>query len=384
MVVMFWVAFSLLVWHFVGYGMFVGLLALLRPQAMATDEAQEYPTITIIITAHNEEKRIAKRIDNCLAIEYPLDKMEVLVCSDASTDRTVAISRQYEGRTVCVIDSDIHNKTRTREQGIRAARGEIILFTDVDTEYEPLCVKRMVRHYQNPVVGCVGGMLSSESFSEQGIGRAQGLYWKWEHLLRHWQSRIGMLMKTSGANMSIRRAIYRPIADDVDIDQAAGPMTFLQGYRVMDEPRAIAHEEFPTEFKEEFAARRRLTVRAMTALLRYPRLLNPFRHPWAAFHLFSYRVLRYSSPFLLLMLLACSIAVRDRGALYLAATWAQAAFYGTAMIGGLLRWTIGKAWFSDWPLVFCWIYAGVSVGVFEFLFGRRVRSYDPVDSRVDP
>jgi len=241
-----------------------------------------------------------------------------------------------------------------------------------------------VRHYEDPLVACVGGMLSSRSFSKQGLGRAQGLYWRWERLLRHWQSRIGVLMKTSGANMSIRRSIYRPIADDVDIDQAAGPMTFLQGYRVVDEPRAIAHEEFPTEFKEEFTARRRFTVRAMTALLRYPRLLNPFRHPWAAFHLSSYRVLRYSSPFLLLMLLACSVTVRDRGALYLAAMWAQAAFYGTALIGGLLRLTIGKAWIADWPLAFCWIYTGISVGVVEFLLGRRIRSYDPTDSRADP
>ncbi len=383
MIIAFWIVFTLLVWHFVGYGLFIGLLARRHSQSTPEDEVTEYPPVTIIITAHNEEARIAKRIENCLAIDYPPDRREVIVCSDASTDRTVAISRRYEDSAVHVVDSPIRNKARTHEQGIHIAHGEILFFTDANTEYAPDCIKQMVRHYEDPLVACVGGMLLSQSFAKRGLGQAQGLYWRWEHLLRNWQSRIGVLMKTSGANMSIRRSAYRPIPDDVDIDQAAGPIAFLQGYYVIDEPRAIAYDEFPTRFKKEFAARRRLTVQAMTALLRYSQLLNPFRHPWAAFHLFSYRLLRYSTPFLLLLSLACSIILRSRGLFYFATMWAQAAFYATAMIGGLSRWVIGKAWLADWPLAFCWIYTGVLVGVGEFLFGRRIRFFDPIDSSVD-
>lgn len=378
MTVLFWTLGSLILWHYVGYGLFLFLFTRFRPASSVPQKA-EWPKVSIIITAYNEEDKIARRIENCLALDYPRDRLEIIVGSDGSTDRTAESARVYKEQGVKVLEFPTNRgRSQVHNDCVREASSEIVCFTDADTLYEPDCIKRMVQHYADPKVGCVGGELRSGSFKEGAIGGGQGLYWKWEYALRRWQSGLGVLTKVSGANMSMRRDLYHPLPEDVDIDQAAGPMVILQGYRVVHEPAAIAYEEFPTGLRGELSTRRRLTIHALTALWRYRTLLNPLRHPWLAFHLVSYRLLRYLIPFLLIGVLASNALLMDNGQLYQAILGLQGFFYLLAMLGFFLERTKRSFWLFSWPFAFCWFNLGILAGTLEFLLGRRIRAYRPV------
>ncbi len=377
--VLFWTFVGLLFWHYLGYGFFLAILSRLKRHA-PSPASKQCPKVSIIIPVYNEEKVIARRIENCLSLDYPKEKLEILIGSDGSTDDTVEIARKFESQGVRVFAFPVNRgRSQVHNDCVKAATGEIICFTDADTLYKPDCIKKLVRHYADPKVGCVGGELRSRSFKEGAVGRGQGLYWKWEYTLRRWQSKLGVLTKVSGANMSMRKELYKPLPPDIDIDQAAGPMVLLQGYRVVHDPEAIAYEKFPTSLRGELATRRRLTIRALTALWRYRELLNPFKHPWIAFHLFSYRVLRYFIPFLLIGALVTNGLLLGAGWFYILTFSLQVLGYLLALMGFLFEKAGRKFWLFSWPFAFLWFNLGIFIGTLEFLCGKRIHAYKPLE-----
>lgn len=375
MTTFFWVVTALLVWHFGAYGLFLLLLQALAYDRHLTRDGYT-PAVSILIPAHNEEDVIARRIENCLALDYPEHALEVVIGVDGSTDSTAAQARSVLDDRVVVLEFESNRgRSQVHNDCVRVARGEILCFTDADTLYEPLCLQRLVRHYADEKVGCVGGELRSESFTQSPIGRAQGIYWKWEYLIRGWQSKLGVLTKVSGANMSMRKALYKDLPPWYDVDQAAGPSSLLQGYRVVHEPEAMAVEEFPTTRRAEFNSRRRLTLRALTALWHYRELLNPLKHPWAALHEWSYRASRYASPFLLLALLVISLCVARTGIPYALILGLQMGFYLSALLGGLLAWRGRSLPVLSWAYGFVLFQTGIGSGAGEYLLGRRIQAY---------
>jgi len=383
MEVLFWTLAGLIFWHYLGYGLFL-FLAVSYKRRPSSPEPEDWPKASIIIAAYNEEARIARRIENCLALDYPKDRLEIIVGSDGSTDKTVEIARRYGAQGVKVLDFPTNRgRSQVHNDCVKEASGEIFCFTDADTLYEPDCIKELVSHYADPKVGCVGGELLSSSFEEGALGSGQGIYWRWEYALRRWQSRLGVLTKVSGANMSMRKELYRPLPSDIDIDQAAGPMVILQGYRVVHEPEAIAYEEFPTSLAGELFTRRRLTIRALTALWRYRELLNPFKHPWIAFHLASYRLLRYLTPFLLLGVFILNGFLVRQSWLYGVLFGLQVLFCLLALLGFFWERNGRRFCLFSWPLAFVWFNLGILMGTLEFLSGKKIRSYQPAETPLE-
>jgi biofilm PGA synthesis N-glycosyltransferase PgaC len=329
--------------------------------------------------AYNEEDIIARRIGNCLNLNYPKERSEIIVCSDASTDRTVEIVKEYKNQGVGLVQASEQNKTRTREMGIQKASGEILFFTDADTLYQPNCIRNMVRHYTDPKVGCVGGELRSFSLNKNALREGQGFYWRWEYALRRQQNQSGVLTKVSGANMSMRKELYQSLPATIDIDQAAGPMVILQGYRVVHEPEAIAYEEFPTSLSGELSTRRRLTIRSLTALWHYRELLSFFKRPWIALNLTSYRLFRYLIPFILAGIFISNIFLVNKSRFYDIAFTLQAFFYLLAITGYFLEKIEKRFWLFSWPFAFLWFNLGIFLGDIEFLLGKRIRAYKKVN-----
>ncbi len=375
MIVLFWLLVVLTLWHFVGYGALLWLLIRGR-QSPSEDTSGELPTVSIVITAHNEEAIIAERIANCLSLDYPHDRLEILVCSDASTDRTVEIARSFE--RVKVIHSETRHRARTQSLGVKSATGDVVCFTDAETSYDPQCIRRMVKRYANPKVGGVVGYLQFRSSQVSALGGFFEAYWQWENYLRQWQSQLGVLFKLSGANMSMRTSLYRLPPRGVDIDQSAGLALALQGYRVVTASRAIAYDLFSARPRSEWVIRRRLTVQALTSLQHYRRLLNPLRHPIRAFHLFSYSLLRYLMPLLLLGIFTTSATLCVFSPFFAAIAGAQVVFFVLALIGWVTRRSKRARGFLGWPYAACVFQAGLLAGLVEFAIGRRIDAYEPV------
>jgi cellulose synthase/poly-beta-1,6-N-acetylglucosamine synthase-like glycosyltransferase len=373
-----WSLIGLILWHYLGYGLVLAALSRFKRHTFVSSP-NAWPKVSIIIPVYNEEEVIAQRIGNCLALDYQGNDLEIIVGSDGSIDQTVQIAETFDPQRVKILDfPQNRGRSQVHNDCLAAASGEIVFFTDADTLYEPDCIRKIVRHYRDPKVGCVGGELRSRSFKQGAIGGGLGFYWRWEYALRYWQSRLGVLTKVSGANMSMRKDLYKPLPEDVDIDQAGGPVVILQGHQVVHEPRAIAYEEFPVDLSGELSARRRLTLRAVTALWRYRAIMNPLKHPWIAFHTLSYRVLRYMIPFLLAGAFVLSAFLALESWFYGAIFLLQAVFYILAVIGLLLERSGKTYWPFSYPFTFCWFQVGIMIGVLEFLIGRRVKSYQPI------
>jgi len=376
MEVIFWVFGFFLFWHYIGYGLLISILARKKSFSINLNEIKEWPTISIIIPAYNEEKVIARRIRNCLALDYPKEKMEIIIGSDGSFDKTFEESLKFKDFGVKVFNFPINRgRSQVHNDCVSNAFGEIIFFTDANTLYESDCIKNMVRYYSHPKIGCVGGEVKSSSFTQDALGRGQRLYWNWEYKLRRCMSKLGILTKTSGANMSMRKELYHRLQDTIDIDQAAAPMVLMSGYYVIHEPDAIAYDDFSTSLKGELLTRRRLSIRALTALWYYRKLINPFRYPWISFNLISYRLLRYFIPFILIIIFTCNLLLIKENFIYLICFVFQLFYYLCAIIGFILYKKNKNIAPFSLQFILLWSYIGMAIGVIEFFLGRRIRSY---------
>lgn len=368
------VAGGLLCWHYAAYPLVLALVARRRGDATGSAfEDDDLPPISIVVIAYNEADVIADRIRNCLAVEYPTERIEVVVASDGSTDDTVAEARSVSG-PVEVFDNPDGSKSETRNLAVERASHDIVLFTDADTRYEPACVRRIVDRYADPEVGAVCGTLVTGSFDDGAIGRGMSVYWRWEYFMRELQGRLGALVKMSGANMSMRRSFYRDVPDTMDIDQVAGLNAIRQGGKSLHAGDAVATEEFPTDPTTELSVRRRLTIRALSALGYHRGVFDPRTDAFLGVHTFSYWLLRYLVPVLLVAVGIASVAVALATPIAWTFVAGQAAFYLGAVLGYLVPATRRVSPVSV-AFSYCWANLGVAIGLVAFCTGTRLRSY---------
>ncbi|WP_256301965.1 glycosyltransferase [Haloarchaeobius salinus] len=374
--IVFFVAAGFLTWHYILYP---GVLATISRvggwDGPSSFDDGSLPDISVIVIAHNEGDVIEERIRNIESVDYPSEKVEIIVASDASTDGTVELAR---AAGAIAFNNTPHNKSKTRNMAVERASGEIILFTDADTRYESDCVRRIVDRYADPEVGAVCGTLRSESFDDGAIGQGMGIYWQWEQFLRRWQGDLGHLVKMSGANMSMRRGAFEPVPEDVDIDQSAAFTALLGGWRSEFAPGAVAREWFPVSPSGEFSTRQRLTIRALTALWRFRAAFDP-RRPLLAMTTFSYWLLRYLVPFFLLLVLVSTVALAMTSTAAFGFLVAQLGFYTLAAVGYVADKKNTELPGVSFAFSYCWANLGVAVGVLRYLRGERVYAYSSVD-----
>ncbi|WP_435066134.1 glycosyltransferase [Halobaculum sp. EA56] len=367
-------ATGLLAWHYAGYPLVLSWLASRTDhgETPAFDD-DEFPPVSIIVIAYNEADGIADRVRDCLAVNYPTEKLEVVVASDGSTDDTVVEAQAVDG-PIEVFDNPDGSKSETRNMAVKRASNDIILFTDADTRYEPSCVRRLVDRYADPDVGAVCGTLVTGSFDDGAIGRGMSVYWRWEYFMREQQGRLGKLVKMSGANMSMRRSFYRDVPDTMDIDQVAGLNAIRQGGKSLHAGQAVATEEFPTDPDAELSVRRRLTIRALSALGYHRAVFNPRNGAFLAIHTLSYWLLRYLVPVLLVLFAVASVAVAVSTPVVWGLVAGQALFYTVAAFGYLVPSSRSVPPVSV-VFSYCWANLGVAMGLAAFCTGTRLRSY---------
>jgi cellulose synthase/poly-beta-1,6-N-acetylglucosamine synthase-like glycosyltransferase len=372
----FWSSVGLLLYVYAGYPLLLALLALLGRRRPA--EPGHEPFLTVLIAAYNEEVHIGEKLRQTLALDYPADKLEVLVASDGSTDGTDEIVRSFPDPRVRLVR--VHprlGKTNAQNVAVREARGEVVVFSDATTRYHPQALRFLAASYAEPAVGAVSGhykYFDPEGGSPTGLGSVA--FWSYENLIKMMQSRIHTITGCCGCIYSVRRDLYTQLPPDIISDLVQPLWVIKQGRRVVFEDRALAHEETTKSTSEEFSMRVRVATRGMRGLLSVPELLTPWKHPWISFQLWSHKILRWLVPVYLLALLAASLVLAGRP-LYLWALLAQAAFYATALLTAAFPVHRGFKPLAI-PLFFCTLNAAALLGLLEVLRGRKYAVWQTV------
>jgi hypothetical protein len=338
MQVVFWLLLGTIFWTYAGYPALLVALAAFRARDVVTGTIE--PKVTIIISAYNEEKDIRRKVENTLALDYPPEKLEVIVASDCSTDRTHDIVRELAPRGVrLAILPERKGKTAAQNLAASIATGEILIFTDATTEFSRDTARGLVQSFADPRVGCVGAELSYVSEGGTAVGKGGGAYWRYEKKVKELEARVHSLVGVSGCLYAVRAAAYRPIEPELISDFVVAGDVFSRGYITVYGRGTVSQEKTHEDAGKEFDMRVRVIIRTINALVRRGRMLNPLRYRFFAFQIFSHKVLRYLVPELLLAAFVVGLALARSTSpyapLYWALTVSQLALYGAAILGWL-------------------------------------------------
>lgn len=369
------IGFVLLLYTYLGYPALMWLLSKIVPRPIRQEDIT--PTVTIIIAAYNEEAAIGRKVEDTLALDYPRDRLEIIVASDGSTDRTDEIVLGYAERGVLLKRVEgRRGKTAAQNETVNTATGEILVFTDATTVLEREAIRRMVRVFADPAVGCASGHLNYVS-SGDGVGRGGVAYWHYERALKRWESRASSLIGVSGCFYAIRKSLYRDIPPHLISDFVVALNTRERDYRVVYAEDAVCYEETLTTSAREFNMRVRVAIRSYAALWEKRALLNPFRYPLYSLQLFSHKVLRYLAPLMLLDVWVANVFLLGNPAARLLFV-AQCSFYGLALVGHWLTGRQARGGLIVKPYYFCLANAAALVALLRFLAGERMVVWKPL------
>jgi cellulose synthase/poly-beta-1,6-N-acetylglucosamine synthase-like glycosyltransferase len=334
--VIFWTAVGAIVYAYGGYSLVTMLLALLVRNPVK--RADITPSVTLLITAYNEELDIAQKLEGSLKLDYPRELLEIIVASDGSTDRTDEIVRGFEARGVKLVRVEGRlGKTGTQNEAVKHARGEIIVFSDATTTYDSQALRKLVRNYADPRIGAVSGRYEYRNPSGAPIGLGTVLFWKYENAIKSMQTRIWTITGCCGCIYSVRRSAYVPLPRDI-ISDLCQPLKILEsGYRIAFEREAVAYEDALEESKGEFSMRVRVISRGMHGLIFMRKLLNPLRKPFVAFQLISHKWMRWLVPVFAAVALLANAALLGENIFYDVTFALQLAFYSIALLAFLLE-----------------------------------------------
>jgi cellulose synthase/poly-beta-1,6-N-acetylglucosamine synthase-like glycosyltransferase len=300
-----------------------------RSQAIQSE--QSLPAVTVVIAAYNEQSCIAKRVENILSQNYPPEKLTLLVGSDGSTDSTAEILAAIDNPrlTACLFTQN-RGKISVLNDLMTKANSEIIVLTDANTMFKPDTVRCLVRHFSDPNVGAVCGELQLVD-AEYGNNR-DGVYWKYERLLKFHESRLNALLGANGANYAIRHSLYRPLPTNTVIDDYKIAMEVARlGYQLKYDPEAVATEDSAPTIKDEMGRRIRIGLGNYQACFQMRWMFNP-ANGWRFFSYLSHKVLRWFAPHFMLTALIINLFLLQRTG-YQILFVMQLLFYGLALYG---------------------------------------------------
>jgi cellulose synthase/poly-beta-1,6-N-acetylglucosamine synthase-like glycosyltransferase len=375
--IVFFLALVLIVYTCIGYPALIFLLSKLFERSVRKLDIT--PTVSVIIAAHNEERDIARKIEDTLALDYPAHKLEIIVASDSSTDRTDQIVRSYAHRRVRLHRQERRlGKTMAQNSAFDVSSGDILVFTDATTRYQPDALRKIVRSFADAEVGCVSSQLIYVDGAQTSVGSGCRSYWGYENILRESESRLGSMIGVTGCLYAVRRSSYTPLEHDMCSDFVIASEIHIKGLRTVDEPEAVSIENTNDRGRSEFRMRVRIMEQTMSSLARYREVLSIRSHGWFAFQMISHKVLRYSVSGLLLIALISNLLIAGQSEFYQATLAAQSAFYLAAFIGWVLTWF--RARVGPFALAYYFVFSQVAIIVafMKYLRGEAHVVWDPL------
>lgn len=372
----FWLALILLGYTYIGYPALLALISKFFTRDRVASDIE--PSVSIIITARNEELHIQRKLQNTIDIDYPRNKFEVLVVSDFSDDGTDSIVGQFTDKGVRLIRPDRRlGKTAAQNLAVENAVGEILVFTDATTEYPKGILRTLLPRFADPDVGCVAGRLRYVDESGSSIGRNSSGYWDYETLIKQKESDICSLIGVSGCLYAVRRNAYVPMYAEACSDFLIASVMYKQGLVTVFEPDAVCSEATNIEGRKEFNMRVRIIAQTLSDLWRNRTTLNPFRTGFFAIQLISHKILRYMVPFLLLTLFLTSLELALNSTLYLVVFVFQVIFWLVALAGLELERRKIACNLVSYPAYFALLNAATVMGLYKFLNGETFSQWEP-------
>ena len=356
------------------FGMGRRTRGLKRANGTYSSENPAGPRVSLIITAHNEEDRIRAKIENSLGLEYPAGLLEIIVASDGSTDRTEAIVAAFPGVKLVRV-TDRKGKEHAQKQGIKVSTGEVLVFTDVATVLDRSSIQLLARHFDDPDIGALSS--TDRMIGEDGKPSGEGLYVRYEMLLRRLESDVRGLVGLSGSFFAARRSVCMSWAENLPSDFNTVLNCARLGYRAVSDDAVIGYYKDIKRGQSEFQRKVRTLVRGITAFFANLELLDFRRFGFFSFQLVSHKLMRWLAPvFMILLILATGVgmAAGDRTAYAFAI--AQALFYGLALVGFFSAAAQDNAMVKV-PFFFTQVNVAILAAWVRYLRGDRITMWAP-------
>lgn len=301
--ILFWSAVGFVGYAYAGYPLLLAAIGLVRSRPVQRGPVR--PTVSFIITAYNEEKRIREKIVNTLAQDYPRERLEVVVASDCSTDRTDETVRSFESSGVRLIRlSAKGGKEAAQQEAVRATSGEILVFSDAATILQPNAVVNIAENFSDPSIGCVSSV--DRFIDAEGKVSGEGAYVIYEMFLRRLETKVNTVVGLSGSFFAARRTVCLDWKPDLQSDFNTLLTSMRMGLRGIADPQSIGYYQNLADQRKEYDRKVRTIVRGIAVFMRSLELLNPFRYHLFAWQLFSHKLCRWLVPFAMIVALLSS------------------------------------------------------------------------------
>jgi cellulose synthase/poly-beta-1,6-N-acetylglucosamine synthase-like glycosyltransferase len=335
-----WSAALIVGYVYVGYPTLIGILGRLMPKPIRKADIE--PTVTLLVSAFNEAHIIGEKLNNALGLDYPRNKLEILVISDASSDDTDQIVRSFSDQGVSLLRMEERGgKTIGLNAAMKVAKGDIVIFSDANIMYRTDTIRRLVQNFADPSVGCATGDSQYADDPHSAAHAQENSYWGYERFIRSMESLVGSTVGGDGAIFAIRRMLYQPLSPETINDLVVPLQIVMKGYRAVFEPTAIGLEPSAGDFRKEFRRKRRIVNRSWRGVMSVSGVLNPFRVGMFAWQVWSHKVLRWLVlPFLLIGFVGCLNAY-ELGIIYQIGVWGGIASILVAALGPFLPSSLG-------------------------------------------
>lgn len=380
-IIIFWLGLAGIMYTYAGYPLLVFLLSRLRPKPWK--RADYSPQVSLIIAARNEENAIEMKLKNTLDIDYPAEKLEIIVASDFSVDRTDEIVRSFEDLGVKLVRADRRvGKTEVQNLAVQHAVGTIYVFSDATTNYKPDVLRQMLRNFADKNVGCVAGRLVYEDRNGSSVSRGASNYWSYETFLKENESLASSLIGVSGCLYAVRRSAYQPMYPEACSDFLIATVIFRQGLRTVFETSAVCFEETNARSDQELKMRVRIVTQTLSDIWRNRDMLNPFKFGVFSLALFSHKIMRYANPLLLTAVYATSGSLAYGSNFFAVVFSVQTVFWAIATFGLLLVRNESDFRLFSFPAYFALGNLASLLGLLQFLKGETYSFWEPMREKT--
>ncbi len=386
-VLLFWLLIFIVFYSYAGYGILLYFLVKLKRLFttqktihLNSEQDETLPEVTFLVAAYNEEKWIQEKMRNSFALDYPKNKIHFFFVTDGTSDTTNDLIANYpnpdKNKIELFFKPERCGKIAAVERVMPFVQTPIVIFTDANTDLNHEAVKKIVRHYADPNVGAVAGEKRVQS-SGEAAGAGEGFYWKYESLLKKWDSELHSVVGAAGELFSIRTDLYQPVERDTLVEDFVMTLRIAKrGYKVVYEPEAYAIEGSSENVKEELKRKIRISAGGLQAVWRLRGLLNPLKYGTLSFQYISHRVLRWTlAPLALPIIFGLNylfvLNQQSPEKLYTYLFYAQVVFYIAALLGWTFEQFKIKVKALYIPYYFCMMNYSVFRGFFRLIGGKQ-------------